>query len=112
MEKLWEGVTIKVNGKPVKIRAAISCLACDVPAARKVGGFVGHRGYSSCNKCYKTVIILTIQDLKNQNGKDDNMHYMYGMLANKKTARSESERKAVESEFGARYSLLYELDAR
>ena len=27
----------------------------------------------------------------------------------KKTAKTESERKAVESEFGARYSLLYEL---
>ena len=55
------------------------------------------------------MIIRTTQDLKNQNGKNDHMHYMYGMLANKKTTRTESERKAVESEFGARYSLLYEL---
>ena len=30
------------------------------------------------------VIILTNQDLKNQNGKDNHMHYMYDMLANKK----------------------------
>ena len=43
------------------------------------------------------VIILTTQDLKNQNGKDNHMHYMYDMLANKKkTAKTESERKAVE----------------
>ena len=55
------------------------------------------------------VIILTTQDLKNKNGKDNHMHYMYDKLANKKTAKTESERKAVESEFGARYSLLYEL---
>ena len=54
MEKLWDGVMIKVKGRSVKVRAAISCLACDVPAACKVGGFVGHRGYHSCNKCYKT----------------------------------------------------------
>ena len=48
------------------------------------------------------VIILTNQDLKNQNGKDNHMHYIYDMLANKKkTAKTESERKAVESEFGA-----------
>ena len=47
------------------------------------------------------VIILTTQDLKNQNVKDNHMHYiMYGMLANTKTARTESERKSVEREFG------------
>ena len=55
------------------------------------------------------VIILSTQDLKNQYGKDYHMHYMYGMLANKKTARTESERKAVESESRASYSLPYEL---
>ena len=30
-----------------------SCLACDVPAARKVGGFIGHRGYRGCSRCLK-----------------------------------------------------------
>ena len=65
MEKLWEGVAIKVNGKHVKIRA---CLACDVPAARKVGGFVGHKGYRSCNKCYKTFPTTRFGDYPDYSG--------------------------------------------
>ena len=68
MEKLWEGVTIKVNGKPVKIRAASPCLACDVPAARKVGGFVGHKGYRSCNKCYKAFPTTPFGDYPDYSG--------------------------------------------
>ena len=32
-----------VGGKLETVRAALSCIACDVPAARKLGGFIGHR---------------------------------------------------------------------
>ncbi len=35
MEKLWNGTSITVNNKTIVIRAAISCLACGIPAARK-----------------------------------------------------------------------------
>ena len=60
---------IKVNGKPVKIRAAISCLACDVPAACKVGGFVGHKDYHSCSKCcYKTFATTRFGDYPDYSG--------------------------------------------
>ena len=41
MEKHWDGIPMKVNGRSSRIRAAISCLACDLPAAKKVGGFIG-----------------------------------------------------------------------
>lgn len=44
LKQLWTGVTVKIDGRPTAIRAALSCLACDVPAARKVGGYVGHNG--------------------------------------------------------------------
>ncbi len=54
LKQLWSGITICLLGNSVKIQAAVSSLACDVPAARKVGGFVGHRGYRGCSMCYKT----------------------------------------------------------
>ena len=34
------------------IRLALTCIACDIPASRKVCGFLGHRATSGCNKCY------------------------------------------------------------
>ena len=53
MEKLWDGIPMNVNGRSTRIRAAISCLACDVPAARKVLGFISHQGYRGCSRCLK-----------------------------------------------------------
>lgn len=35
------------------VRAALLCVACDIPAARKVCGFVGHQALRGCSKCLK-----------------------------------------------------------
>ena len=37
---------------PLTIRLALTCIACDIPASRKVCGFLGHRANLACNKCY------------------------------------------------------------
>ena len=46
----------------VSIRAALLCVGCDIPAARKVCGFVGHRALKGCLKCLQffptTALIL------------------------------------------------------
>ena len=33
------------------VQAALLCVVCDIPAARKVCGFVGHRASKGCSKC-------------------------------------------------------------
>ena len=51
----WEngfGVTT-YNGVQVNVRVALSCIACDIPASRKVSGFLGHHASLACNKCLK-----------------------------------------------------------
>lgn len=57
--ELWNGIVIptKINGIDVQIRAALSCIACDIPASRKVCGFVGHNTKLGCNKCLKEFLI-------------------------------------------------------
>ena len=115
LEHLWTGITIRQHGNSTKIRAAISCLACDVPAARKVGGFVGHRGNRGCTRCYKTFPTAHFGDYPDYSGfhktdwetRSHGLHVWYA--CQQKKAKTESERKSIESEFGARYSLLYEL---
>ncbi len=115
MEKLWNGTSITVNSKPIVIRAAISCLACDIPAARKVGGFVGHRGFRGCNICLKSFPTQQFGDYPDYSGfkksewepRSHALHVWFGRKH--KTAKTEVQRKAIEHEYGARYYLLYEL---
>lgn len=45
LKQLWSGVTIPCTSHPLKcifIRAALTCSANDIPATRKLCGFVGH----------------------------------------------------------------------
>lgn len=37
----------------VTVKLALTCVACDIPASRKVCGFLGHKASLGCNKCYK-----------------------------------------------------------
>ena len=50
--KLWNGVILKTyDGTQRIVRGALLCAACDVPAARKVCGFVGHGATRGCSRC-------------------------------------------------------------
>ncbi len=52
--QLWEGVVMKAsNGWFVLVRAVLSCIACDIPGARKVCGFLGHNAWLGCSICLK-----------------------------------------------------------
>lgn len=37
----------------VCIKLALSCITCDIPATRKVCGFLSHNAAFGCNKCLK-----------------------------------------------------------
>ena len=61
MKELWLGVNIPCAATPFKsvlIRAAITCCASDIPATRKLCGFVGHSAKLGCSKCSKEFITL------------------------------------------------------
>lgn len=49
MKDLQLGVSI--GGTPVKV--ALECMACDIPAARKTGGFASHSSTHGCTCCLK-----------------------------------------------------------
>ena len=55
LKQLWQGMPIELNnGMQVLVRAALLCVGCDIPAARKVCGFVGHRALKGCSKCLQS----------------------------------------------------------
>ena len=58
--KLWQGVVVPIHGQiNIRLRAAISCVACDMPASRKVSGFLHHSATFGCTKCYKELHIVS-----------------------------------------------------
>ena len=53
--KLWTGVEFNVASLSCvkKIRAALVCVACDLPAGRKLCGFLSYTARLGCSRCYK-----------------------------------------------------------
>ena len=46
----------------LRIRLALTCVACDIPASRKVSGFLGHNASLGCNKCLKEFPVLKMSN--------------------------------------------------
>lgn len=56
LNSLWkDGISVKKHGSTEneKFHAALLCVGCDIPAARKVCGFTGHGSNKGCSKCKK-----------------------------------------------------------
>ena len=55
LKRLWKGVSMSTSKYPhgVQVRCAVVCFAADVPAARKLCGFMGHSAARGCSKCLK-----------------------------------------------------------
>ena len=54
LQELWVGVAMDCHMNTVKkIRGALLCVACDLPAGRKVCGFLSHSARYGCSKCKK-----------------------------------------------------------
>ena len=51
----WKGEYSNVFDytEPQLVRGAVLCVACDMPASKKVGGFLGHAARHGCSKCMK-----------------------------------------------------------
>ena len=56
LQQAWqEGIVLNMpNGRCAKFRVALSCVSCDLPACKKVCGFLGHTAKHGCHKCMKT----------------------------------------------------------
>lgn len=52
--KLWNGITMPTTEGSQVVRAALLCNSSDIPATRKVAGFVGHAALKGCSRCLKS----------------------------------------------------------
>jgi len=52
LKEFWEGVDLQTSEHTfLRVRIALICISCDIPAVRKACGFVGHRATLGCSKC-------------------------------------------------------------
>lgn len=115
LQEAWNpGFLIQLKESLICVKLALSCVACDIPATRKVCGFLSHNAELGCNKCLKKFkggfsiptdysgydredYILRSQE---QHRNDVNKT----LQETTKTAQQKAE-----SKYGVRYSVLLEL---
>ena len=117
LKTLWEGVSFRLvcNGRTVEqtFRGALIGVACDLPATRKVCGFLGHTANLGCSKC----LVKFSEGFNKQNYSNfdretwvlrSNTQHR-GDIKKVMEARNKTNLAKLESEYGCRYSVLLDL---
>ena len=111
LNELWvSGIRTSEN---VTLRAALLCVACDLPAAHKVCGFLSHSSCHACSRCTKlfkydeTLNRVIYSGFDYHAARTQNEHKAAGeqWLA----ASTRAQRETVEKETGSRYTELNRL---
>ncbi len=98
------------SGGNKTVRCALLCVACDLPAGRKVCGFLSYTAKYGCSYCKKA--FLGGFGNKDYSGFDRDMWPKRTGDAHRKDAlslkshRTKAEKSKTESELGCRYSEL------
>ena len=116
LQEAWEkGFTLTTYNKSiVTVKLALTCVACDIPASRKVCGFLSHNASLGCNKCYKKFNVQFGEptnyggfDRENWIPRTTEKHRQDVSKIASEVTKSKIE--AAQSKFGVRYSVLLEL---
>ena len=112
--KFWKGIELNVVGLGImKVRCALLCVACDLPAGRKVCGFLGHNARLGCSRCLKEfrggVGSMDYSGFERHNWRlrDGCKHVQDSLKL--LTINSRSKLLQEESKLGCRYSVLVKL---
>ncbi len=113
---LWnDGIVCNVlESGPQVIRAALLCVACDLPAGRKTCGFLSYVANLGCSRCYANFGTgkFGVQNYSGFNRTSWRPRSIAKHREDVKTilkCTTKSEKQLKESEFGCRYSCLLEL---
>ena len=96
-----------------KIRCALVCVACDLPAGRKTCGFLSYNARFGCSRCWKkfsgSVGSMDFSGFDRENWRQ-RTGAEHKLLASRLQSKvTKSERDEAESASGCRYSVLLEL---
>ena len=106
--------TMSPQNIPVRSKLALSCVACDIPARRKVCGFLSHNASLGCNKCLKHFSCsfgkgTDYSRFKPEEWEQRNLEQHRRGLAAISKEVTKTSRMSAESQLGVRYSILLAL---
>lgn len=117
LDMLWKGVRLESSiFTCVSIfRAALLCVSCDIPAARKCCGFKSHAGRLGCHKCFKVFPgdfgekrDYSGFDRQNWKPRTKSLHNLYANRVKNATSKTQADK--ISRDFGTFYSVLIELE--
>ena len=116
LQSLWkskERFAVSGNLFRKRIQAGLICVSCDIPAARKIGGFMGHMANQGCSKCRKEFFKQGRLDFSGFNRecwppRVSNDHKRDAKESLLETTPTAQQNKCAVH--GARYSVLHELE--
>jgi hypothetical protein len=53
LNQFWSGKSMSYSDGTKAVGGALLCVACDIPAGRKVCGFLSHNAHFACSRCFK-----------------------------------------------------------
>ena len=117
MQVLFDGVSFtSVSGVTnITIRAFLACIACDLPATRKVCGFSNFNANFGCSKCLKRFPTSVFGSKPSYNGFNCDTWEARSMDTHRVKAlqcqevSTASDRKRIRHEWGIKYSELVHL---
>ena len=100
------------------IRCALLCVACDLPAGKKVCGFLSYKANHGCSKCYGSFSSGVFGKFCYGGfdwtsciwmARSNEQHRKHNIIAIIQNSSNKTQRQQKESEFGCRYSCLLQL---
>ena len=113
---LFHGVTLANPNSLLgvsTVRALLTCICSDLPATRKLCGFLSHSASLGCSKCLKSFpsrndkLDYSGFDCENWTPRDSEQHKTNAHLV--KEAITATSRTSLERQYGLRYSVLLTL---
>ena len=115
LSQLWEGVNMTVHGYGTKklVKCALLCGSCDIPAGRKVFGFLGHSARLGCSRCLKSFLgsfgSMDYSGFDRENWPPRTRAAHVDATRQQKACTSQSRLDALESSSGYKYTVLLDL---
>lgn len=115
LKELYNGLWLRAGASEKFCKLAVLCASCDIPASRKLAGFVGFGSRRGCNKCMKDFPCEAFGKKNDYSGFDKenwivrNLDLHLKKSFEHKNAKNQRERKKIEQSYGVRYSCLCEL---